>query len=94
MKYVPLDGNTPEVLVLAVEGLLDVLDKLPLERVTIRHPDGYVLDKGSVLQAARTLRAVAHNFERQQIFGPRSSTEEQASSIRKVGGSNPSEGSA
>lgn len=70
--------NTEEAVVRAAEALLACVDG--------RRP---------ALVAAERLRQVLLNYERRKLFSPRSSVEqEQAASIRTVGGSNPSGGTA
>lgn len=95
MKYVPPGGDTEEALARAAETLIDEIDRLMLSRSRVQHAEGYVVETRSAIQATERLRQVLINYERRQIFSPRSSTDqERAASIGRVGGSNPSGGAA
>lgn len=94
MKYIGAD-DTEEAVIAAAENVLEALDRVPFDRATVRDPDGCHVDKRQVLTAMRDLRRVLVGYERRQLYRPRSSVDlEQAASIRTVGGSSPSGGSA
>lgn len=93
MIYIGSD-DTEEAVVRAAEQLLEQVEGLSLRYGRVRDADGDSVPVQSTIGAAFRLRQVLLNYERRQLFRPRSSAEkEQAASIRTVVGSNPSGGS-
>jgi hypothetical protein len=92
MKYIGSD-DTDEALAHAAEELLDQVERMHLDQCRVRDKDGGGVPTVPVISASVRLRQVLLNYERRKMFCPRSSTEqEQAASIRTVGGSSPSGG--
>lgn len=95
MIYIGAD-DTEEAVLRAAEVLLEQVDRLLSPRGgRVLDEDGCSLSTRPTLDAAARLRQVLLNYERRKLYCPRSSAEsEQAASIRTVGGSNPSGGTA